>query len=341
MEEKRVKISDIAEELGLSTATVSNVLHGKTKKVSDETVKRVQTLLEERQYIPSMAGILLAQNNSKIIGVVVNDHEKYEGHVLEDAFVASSLNALSTEIEKCGQFMMVKKTTSTEEIIRFASMWNVDGLVLLGFCDEDYVYLRSHMRIPFVIYDGYCNQAERICNITLDNYDGGCQAGIYLKKLGHERALCISDNEVCMDKERYEGFCAGFGKETVELMLIPMQKEERISFYKKKLEKLRGYTAVFAVSDYYAAELMHFLQGQGVRVPEEISVIGFDDTPICEQISPMLTSVRQDVSMRAEIALEKLRALKEGEAIERTIRLPVTLIERESVCRCEGRPKNV
>lgn len=334
MDEKRVKISDIAEELGLSTATVSNVLHGKTKKVSDETVKRVQALLEERQYIPSMAGILLAQNNSKIIGVVVNDHEKYEGHLLEDAFVASSLNALSTEIEKCGQFMMIKKTTSPEEIIRFASMWNVDGLVLLGFCDEDYVYLRSHMRIPFVVYDGYCNQAERICNITIDNYDGGFQAGVYLKKLGHERALCISDNEVCVDKERYEGFCAGFGGKVVDFMMVPMQKEERISFYKKKLEELRGYTAVFAVSDCYAVELIHFLQGQGMRVPEEISVIGFDDTPICEQISPMLTSVWQDVSLRAHIALENLRKLKAGEEIESVLCLPVKLIERGSTCRC-------
>lgn len=109
MEEQRVRISDIAEELGVSTATVSNVIHGKTKKISDETVKRVQALLEERQYIPSMAGILLARNSSKIIGVFVNDHEKYEGHTLEDAFIASSLNYLSTEIEKHGQFMMVKR----------------------------------------------------------------------------------------------------------------------------------------------------------------------------------------------------------------------------------------
>ena len=80
MESGRIRIVDIAEELGVSTATVSNVIHGKTKKISDETVKRVQQLLEERQYIPSMAGILLAQNDSKIIGVVINDHEKYEGH---------------------------------------------------------------------------------------------------------------------------------------------------------------------------------------------------------------------------------------------------------------------
>lgn len=97
MENQRVTIRDIAEELGLSTATVSNVIHGKTGKISDETVKRVQALLEERQYIPSMAGILLAQNSSKIIGVFINDHEKYEGRTLEDFFIASSLNYLSSE----------------------------------------------------------------------------------------------------------------------------------------------------------------------------------------------------------------------------------------------------
>ena len=224
MEERRVRISDIAEELGLSTATVSNVLHGKTKKMSDETVKRVQALLEERQYVPSMAGILLAQNSSKIIGVVLNNHEKYEGHTLEDIFIASSLNYLSTEIEKSGQFMMIKQTTDPEEIIKFASMWNMDGLVIIGFCDEDYVYLREHMRIPFVVYDGYCDGAEGIYNITIDNYNGGFQVGEYLREKGHRRALCISDNEVCVDKERYEGFFAGFGGKCADFMLIPMQK---------------------------------------------------------------------------------------------------------------------
>ena len=136
MEEKRVRISDIAEELGLSTATVSNVLHGKTKKISDRTVQKVQALLEERQYVPSMAGILLAQNSSRIIGVVINDHDKYEGHTLEDVFVAASLNYLSTEIEKNGFFMMVKKTKNPEEIIKYASMWNMEGIVIIGFYED-------------------------------------------------------------------------------------------------------------------------------------------------------------------------------------------------------------
>lgn len=330
MDEKRVRISDIAEELGLSTATVSNVLHGKTKKISDETVRRVQALLEKRQYVPSMAGILLAQNSSRIIGVIVNDHEKYESHTLDDVFIATSLNFLSEEIEKSGQFMMIKKTTSPEEIIKFASMWNLDGMVLIGFCDEDYMYLRNHMRIPFVVYDGYCDNAQRIYNITIDNYDGGFQVGRHFKKLGHKRALCISDNCICVDKERYDGFCEGFGKENCDFMLIPMKKSERLEFYHNNAERIGSYSAVFAVSDFYAIEFMHFLQENGISVPDEISVAGFDDTPMCTLVSPTLTSVKQDMSLRAKIAVEKLRELKERKEAETTIMLPVTLIERKS-----------
>ena len=134
--QERVRICDIAEELGLSTATVSNVIHGKTNKFSDETVQRVTALLEKRQYIPSMAGILLAQNSSGIIGVFVNDHPKYAGHTLRDGFIAASLDALSTEIEAGGQFMMVKKAQCAGEVVRFASMWNMDGIVMIGQLGE-------------------------------------------------------------------------------------------------------------------------------------------------------------------------------------------------------------
>jgi len=330
MEEHRVRISDIAEELGLSTATVSNVLHGKTKKISDETVKRVQALLEERQYIPSMAGILLAQNSSKIIGVVINDHEKYENHALEDVFIASSLNHLSTEIERNGLFMMVKKITDINEIIKFASMWNMDGLVIIGFCHQEYMYLRSHMRIPFVVYDGYCEKPERIFNITIDNYDGGYQVGALFKRNGHKHAICISDNDIGVDKERYDGFCSAFGEENTEFLMVPMKKTERRKFYQEHIAMFHNATAVFAVSDYYAIDLIHFLQENNISIPEDISIAGFDDIPMCEQVTPTLTSVRQDGALRAKIAIEKLREMKEQKNATSTIMLPVTLVERTS-----------
>ena len=330
MEEQRVRISDIAEELGLSTATVSNVIHGKTKKISEETVKRVQALLEERQYIPSMAGILLAQNSSKIVGVFINDHEKYEGHTLEDVFIASSLNYLSTEIEANGQFMMVKKAKDPKEIIKFASMWNMDGLVVIGFCEQDYMYLRNHMRIPFVVYDGLCENPERIFNITIDNFSGGLQMGEYFRKNGHTKAICISDNDIAMDKERYDGFKEGFAPGNVEFLLIPMHKEERMKFYSTIKDKFHNVTAIIAVSDYYAIDLIHFLNEQKINVPDDISVAGFDDIPMCEVISPTLTTIKQDGALRARIAISKLKELKDNSCKETSIMLPVTLVERGS-----------
>lgn len=338
---QRVRICDIADELRLSTATVSNVIHGKTAKVSAETVKRVQALLEERRYIPSMAGILLAQNCSKIIGVFINDHEKYEGHTLDDGFVSSALNCLSTEIEEQGLFMMVKKAKHPEEVLRFASMWNMEGLVMMGFCDRDYMYLRNRMHIPFVVYDGSCMEPERIVSITLDNFGGGFQVGEYYRKCGHRRALCITDNETGVDRERIKGFKNGFcpdggadkGGCGVQTMVVPWQKALRRKFYIEKLDSFRRVSAVFAVSDFYAAELMCFLQKNGFGIPKDIAVAGFDDVPMCETVFPALTTVRQDTAMRAKVAVEKLKELKElkeNESCETSVQLPVSLVVRAS-----------
>lgn len=331
MKNERVRIVDIAEELGLSTATVSNVIHGKTKKISDETVKRVQELLEKRAYIPSMAGILLAQNNSRIIGIVVNDHEKYEGHVLEDGFISAAINALSGEIDRAGYFMMVKVTTQWDEIVRFASMWNMEGLVIIGFCEQDYRKLRESMHIPFVVYDGYFQETQRICNLTIDNYDGGFQVGTYLKCMGHGKVLCISDNFICVDSERMDGCTKAMEGKLVSFMQIPFRKEERMRFYQERIEEILEYTAVFAVSDFYAVELMRYLQSRGIRIPEDISVVGFDDSPLCGSSSPELTTVRQDVSLRAKHAVTVLQNLKKGLEEPLTLRLPVSLVERKSV----------
>ena len=329
MDESRVRICDIAEELGLSTATVSYVLHGKTDKVSRETERRVLALLEERQYLPGAAELLLGRNPSRIVGVVVNDHEKYEEHALEDSFIASALNALSAETMKNNLHLMVKKTTDMEEIVSFSTMWNLEGLILIGFCAQDYGRLRERMRIPFVVYDGCGVTAERTCCVNIDDRQGGYLVGEHLRKCGHCRALCISDNDIDMDQERWKGFCAGFG-EGARRLLIPMQKSARMDFYREKLAEIRSYTAVFAVSDFYAIELMHFLIERGISVPGELSIVGFDDVPMCGLVFPALTSVRQDTAQRAKLAIEKLRQLKEGRETEREIVLPVALVQRES-----------
>ena len=330
MESGRIRIVDIADELGVSTATVSNVIHGKTKKISDETVKRVQQLLEERQYIPSMAGILLAQNDSKIIGVIINDHEKYGGHVLEDQFISASVNALAKEIEQAGKFLMLKVTDRWDEIPRFASMWNMEGMVLIGYCEQDYQRLREQMHIPFVVYDGYMESSGNLVNIEVNHFDGGVQAGRYLRNRGHRAVLCISDNNICMDMERFQGLKSEIPD--AELMVIPIEQEVRTIFFMEHLEEIIKYSAVFAVSDYYAMDLIQFLKSVGIAVPEDISVVGFDNVRESEKFVPALTTIKQDHRQRAALAVKMLNQLRNGSCGERNVMLPVTLIERDSVC---------
>ena len=111
---------------------------------------------------------------------------------------------------------------------------------------------------------------------------------------------------------------------------VSAETAERRAFYRQYLETFRRAAAVFAVSDAYAVELIGFLAEQGIRVPEDISVAGFDDTPICEMLRPALTTVHQDGALRAKLAVEALRELKEGHTVETEILLPVSLVIRKS-----------
>lgn len=328
-DENKVRIKDVAEALGVSTATVSNVLHGKTKKISDATVKRVQEKLNEMGYVPNMAATLLAQNNSRIIGVVVNDHPKYEGHVLEDPYVCSALNALSNEIDNAGYFMMLRKSSQISEIPVFASMWNMDGMIIMGFCQDDYQSLRDKIRIPFVVYDGFFVNDRNICNLMLDDYDGGRQVGEYIRNHGKKHVLCIADNKLSPDYDRYKGLCHGL-QLTADYLIIPMSREERISFYKKRILKFNKYDVIFSVSDYYGIELMNLLIQNGYSIPKDLWMIGFDDISLCKSVIPPFASVRQDVELRAKKAIEYIHAMKEDSQFSATERIPVKLIVRES-----------
>ncbi len=320
--EGKVRIRDIADELGVSTATVSNVLHGKTEKISERTVKAVEKKLEERGYIPNMAAALLARNNSRIIGVVVNDHPKYEGHVFEDPFISAAVNHLSDRIEEAGYYMMLKKARRVSDAVVFASIWNLDGMVLIGFCEDDYQDLRDRIRVPFVIYDGFADAQERFGNVVIDDFDGGRQAGAYLRDIGHERVLFIC----------YLGLCDGLGHKA-ELMIVPMKASERESCYRERLEALKGYTAVFAASDQYALELIRFLGQNGLSVPGDISVIGFDGSREAKSAAPRLTTVSQDNFLRAEAAVSLLLKMISGTDTEKTVTIPVKLTLGESVRR--------
>lgn len=338
MEDTRITIKDIADELGLSTATVSNVIHGKTKKISEKTVAKVQEKLEESGYIPNMAAVLLAQNSSKIVCVVLSDDISYEGKMIEDPFVSGMLNYLAKELDQAGYFMMLKEEKDIRNIVRYASMWNMAGLILIGYCAVDYEKLRERMHIPFVVVDAYRNPRKKYSDVGIDNIRGGYLAGDYLIRMGHEKILYLANDDEDCDHDRYLGLVEALQEKGIthkkeDFKLLSPVKAERLEKYEGIYENLGDYTAAFLASDVLAVEFMNFLQEKGMRIPEDFSIVGFDDIPLASCVRPALTTISQDLRERSQKAVQLLRELMDGVTEGRQELLELKLIERESVKR--------
>ena len=145
-----------------------------------------------------------------------------------------------------------------------------------------------------------------------------------------------------MDKERIDGFRSAFAPGETLFWQVPAAARERMAFYSENLPRLfsEKITAVFAVSDHYALEFMRFLQGQGIRVPEDVQIIGFDDTLASRESVPALTTIHQDAALRARTAIRRLEALRDGTPCDADIVLPVELVERESTRSAFKRKRN-
>ncbi|MBQ2744958.1 MAG: LacI family DNA-binding transcriptional regulator [Lachnospiraceae bacterium] len=336
MNENRITIKDIAEELGVSTATVSNVIHGKTKKISQQTVAKVQEKIEKSGYLPNMAAVLLAQNTSKIVCIVLSNDKKYENKMIEDPFVSGMLNYLSKELAKNDYFVMLKEESDIHEIVRYASMWNMAGLVLIGFCAMDYEKLRNNMHIPFVVVDSYQKDVHKYSDVGVDNIHGGFLAGEYLIKKGHKKIMFLSDNDEDCDHDRYVGLtnamkAANLSFDKKDFKMLSPYNEDRLKIYEKMYREINEYTAAFVASDMYAIEFMNFLLGKGVSIPKDFSIMGFDDIPLASMVNPALTTVSQDLEYRSKVAVELLEELINGESEGRMVLLPVEVVERKSV----------
>ncbi len=127
-----ITIKEMADMLGLSTTTVSNVIHGKTKEVSEATVERVRRVLQEYDYVPNISARNLASNQSKIIGVAILNSRKGYVNYLKDAFISELLGSIERELKERGYYLMMCFSSDTRELIQRVSAWNADGLILFG-----------------------------------------------------------------------------------------------------------------------------------------------------------------------------------------------------------------
>lgn len=337
-----VTIKNMADMLGLSTTTVSNVIHGKTSEVSEKTVKRVEKLLEEYEYVPNISAQSLTQNCSRIIGVAMKCRkDKYE-NLIADPFFGELLGAIEAEVRAQGYYIMIYTADDIREILRNVLTWNVDGLILIGMLHDDFVQVKSRYKKPMVLVDSYApREVMKYVNIGLEDEKGIYDMTCYLLDQGHRAIAFLADNMEGVDYVRYRGHqraleARGFKAQEKDLIIIRPGMMEQESSLREIWQMSRNYTAFMCCSDYYAVILMAYLSDHGVRIPEELSITGFDDNVMSRIVRPALTTVRQDVTLKGKKSVEYLLNMIQGSAPpEWDVKLPVKMMIRDSVRRLE------
>ena len=338
-----ITIKEIAARLGMSTTTVSNVIHGKTREVSAETIERVQKFLEEVEYVPNINARNLAQGQSKIIGVVLKSLDFrlwHSSNILNDPFVSEMIGGIESAVREAGYYMMLYISDDIAEIIQRISIWNVDGLILFCMMDDDGNRVAAKYHKPMVCIDTYSSEKkDDFVNVGLDDEKSTCEAVNYLIDNGHRKIGFVTDNRVGVDRARFWGYRKALAEAGIEysdrdFFLLEPAEEAHGRNIEKLCRRARDYTALFCCSDIYAAIMMSALKERGLRVPEDISIIGFDDNLFSRVCTPRLTTVHQDADRKGRVAVQTLIGMIGGKAPEsKEIKLDTRLEIRESVKR--------
>lgn len=332
-----IRIKDIADRAGVSPTTVSNVIHGKTGRVSKATVEKINRILKEMEYVPSISARMLANNSSGLIGVALGFMKKGNASSFEDPFVSAMLGNLEYQIREHGYYMMLVARHEQDDIMQQALGWNFDGMIAMALKEKEIAELSERLGKPLVTIDQYLPPELGVRSITMDDRGGAYQMSQYLIGKGHKKFLFLSDCDLGVDHYRWLGVCQAMEEAGIEdfesrHIVIPWNPEQREKAYEEMLPFFKKQTALFFSSDYYALEASNFLQNRGIKVPEEISIAGFDDVTYATLARPKLTTVHQMVDGKARRAVEVLMHLIQDEPVQKDIPpLPTTLVERESV----------
>lgn len=331
-----ITIKQIAELAGVSTTTVSNVLHKKKARVSAETIEKIEKLLAENNYIPRLGLNALTNKSSKIISILINTPSFTEGSAYENPFYGRIIGKLEELLRKKGYYIMIFSDKNVEEIEKMTLGWNVDGIISISMpmiCCKKISELSDK---PVVAIDmGYMpTEEDQIYLVTSEDKKAGTEMGEYLISHGAKRIVYLANDDHGADYRRYLGVKEVSDKHRCELetRLLPAEAERRQEVYKGLLKYVGTDTALFFSTDRNAAEVISFLHRNHINVPEEISVAGIDDDMFATIVYPMLTTMKIDVEEKAGVAVELLMKLIQGEkCIPYIYKTKVQLIERESV----------
>ncbi|GAX03583.1 ribose operon repressor [Secundilactobacillus pentosiphilus] len=329
---QKVTIRDLAEAAGVSVTTVSQILNGKGDRFSNDTRDRVLKLQEKLGYVPDYNARNLIMGSTQTIGVLVPN--------LANPFFSMFIKGIQ-QVAQSHHFVPIifdanqnQKLQSMylEELIKRAANGLIIASATLDANDIDRILTRNG--IPYLLFDQ--NDAQIGDRVWVDDYKGGQMAANYLLSQGHRRISLLVGQDITHNiQQRISGFRAGMAKYHLTLAdeMVVQTSMTKLGGYQATATVLaKKPTAVFCINDEMAIGLYRGVQEQGIKIPDDLSIMGYDDIDLADFVTPKLTTIHQPAFEMGQVATELLiERLNNPRLAHQDKQLPLELITRDSV----------
>lgn len=324
-----VRLEDLAELAQVSTATVSRALND-SPLVRDETKRRIWTLARQHQYPfrPQMPAIL--SGAAATIAIAIPTGSRADPFFME---LIGGVGEAARDTE-CDLVISHVAPKNYDDLSQLVSSSRAEGVIFLGqsFLHERFNRL-AETESRFVVW-GAELPGQRYCSVGSDNFRGGRRATAHLVRLGRKRIAFFGDTEEPEMVQRYSGYLNALKEADVSIdeeLVAPVhfEVESAEEGVDRLLAKGVTFDAIFAASDLVALGAIRALIRHGIRVPDDVSVVGYDDVLLSRYSHPALTTISQDMAKAGRLLVSKLMNSKSGNELK-SERLPTELIVRES-----------
>lgn len=333
----RSTLKDVAKLAGVSSATVSYVLSGK-RSISEETKQKVMEAISQLDYVPNLDARSLSMRDSKLIGVVVPQTEPGDRLMFQNSFYSEVLGSIEYYARLHGYHILISATDANESYLTLAKKRNLDGIIVIGMYPDDFYQQMKKTQIPIVLIDSYCND-HYYHNVRIDDAYGCYLATHYLLENGHGDIAFFTGQmkENGVMKKRLLGY-----QQALEEYSIPFRGDyvfegqidynSGIDLAEKLINSGLPTTGIVAAADILAIGAMKGLYELGKKVPDDYSVVGFDDVEISQYMTPGLTTIRQQIFLKGQKAVELLlKHIQDPTLPKQEEILPLQLVARGSV----------
>ena len=321
-------IKDVAKLSGVTVTTVSRMLNNRSY-VSDKTKKKIRQAMKELNYTPNEIARSLITKKSTLIGLIVPSARHPFFSIIID-YVEHYCSKHNYKLLLCNSNREIEKETEYFDMLNGNK---VAGVIIASHTQN----LSSNIVVDSFVISIDRVIAPHIPSVCSENYQGGILAAEHLISKGCKKLAHISGSSYLdMDaNKRYFGFKEVCEREGIPHVVIDASEEQFLSMhYEQMISNLiddnPGLDGIFTSNDILAAQVIQACYNKGIKIPDEMKVVGYDDIDLCTLCTPKITTIQQSIDNICQYAVESIIAKSEGESVPISVTFPVKLIERET-----------